>query len=262
MPSSASDRAALPSGCRRRSLRWTVASRISYDAESSRCCAPSCRSRSRRRRSWSPASTIRAPGGAELLELGERLGLQPLVVERQRERRAHRGLDLGYAAGVGHHGDELVIADQCRERAAGLRGRCRPSHVPTDRRTSPSRAASRGSAASGRPTARPSAASNGPGGGASPMTDAIRETARCWRRVRSKPHTSAGGEEDHRRAVDDEDLAEHRVRRIFQRAAHQGQRTGRHRRRDDDGRRRDRQQSARGPEAMRSRAARCTAPPW
>ena len=61
-----------------RSIRRSSASATSC------CCAPSCRSRSIRRRASSAASTMRSARRAQLLHAGAQVGLQALVVDRQR----------------------------------------------------------------------------------------------------------------------------------------------------------------------------------
>ena len=70
-------------GARLVAPRSARSSRSASESATSRCCAPSWRSRSSRRRSASPASTMRAREARSSLELRARLGLQPLVLERE-----------------------------------------------------------------------------------------------------------------------------------------------------------------------------------
>ena len=56
----------------------------------SRCCAPSWRLRSSRRRSASPASTIRSRDARSSAQPGLRLGVQPGVLDRHRRPRRRR----------------------------------------------------------------------------------------------------------------------------------------------------------------------------
>ena len=79
----------VPPSASRPRASWS-ASRI----PSRRCCAPSWRSRSTRRRSASPASTMRA-GRRAPRELGAQLGLQARVLEREARCCAHRLDELG-----------------------------------------------------------------------------------------------------------------------------------------------------------------------
>ena len=77
-----------------------AASRRLSASETSRCCAPSCRLRSSRRRSASPASTIRAREAASCvarLGVGERLGgeLGEVGEPLLGARRERLGLDAG-----------------------------------------------------------------------------------------------------------------------------------------------------------------------
>ena len=58
------------------------------ESATSRCWAPSCRSRSSRRRSASPAATMRCARRLHLGQPGLRLRQQPLVLERDRRRGA------------------------------------------------------------------------------------------------------------------------------------------------------------------------------
>ena len=106
----ASSSSAAPAvGVRRRAgLR---ASRRSSASATSRCWAPSWRSRSSRRRSASAAWTIRAREAPQLLDPRAQRGLEPLVLERQRRprRRPRRRSRRSIA--------ERGIADQRADRA-------------------------------------------------------------------------------------------------------------------------------------------------
>ena len=91
--------------------------------DTSRCCVPSCRSRSIRRRSASVACDQPRPRGLKLDQPGAQLGLESLVLERQPGRRADRLHQLGVVL-------ERGIVDQRRDRLAVAldRGR-RPARV-------------------------------------------------------------------------------------------------------------------------------------
>ena len=80
-PSRAPRRSTGPCGC-----GCAASCELQRRRATSRCCAPSCRLRSSRRRSASPASTIRAPRALQLLEPRPQLGLQARVLERDRRR--------------------------------------------------------------------------------------------------------------------------------------------------------------------------------
>ena len=67
----------------------------------SRCWAPSCRSRSRRRRSARPASIRRGARLLELLDAGAQLGVEALVVERQRGGAAAARTSSGSSSSAG-----------------------------------------------------------------------------------------------------------------------------------------------------------------
>ena len=59
------------------------------------------------------------PGGAQLVELRERLGLQPLVLQRQPDGGAELTLQVGEGCGVGDDRDPAAVADQRGDRAPG-----------------------------------------------------------------------------------------------------------------------------------------------
>ena len=58
-------------------------------------------------------------GGAQLVELGERLGLQPFVLQRQPDGGAELTLQVGQRRGVGDNRDPAAVANQGGDRAAG-----------------------------------------------------------------------------------------------------------------------------------------------
>ena len=82
------------------SSSWSAASGSSFSfarairmlsaIDTSRCWAPSCRSRSSRRRSSRPMRSIRSRERAQLVDLRAQLGLEPLVHERERGGGADR----------------------------------------------------------------------------------------------------------------------------------------------------------------------------
>ena len=78
---SVSSRSSVASGSRR--PRAPAAAGAPCPTPSSRCWAPSWRSRSSRRRSSSPACTMRARDSRSSTQLPAQLGLQPLVLERE-----------------------------------------------------------------------------------------------------------------------------------------------------------------------------------
>ena len=91
-----------------------------------RDCAPSCRSRSSRRRAVSPASTRRAREAAQLLDPRPQLGLEPLVLERQRRGRrggAHELRLVVQSRVVGDRGDPPAAHVDLRPARAGHRDR-------------------------------------------------------------------------------------------------------------------------------------------
>ena len=63
-------------------------SRSASDRPTRRCWAPSCRSRSSRRRSSSPVTDDARTGRPQVGQLGQRLGLQPLVLQAEVRGRA------------------------------------------------------------------------------------------------------------------------------------------------------------------------------
>ena len=90
----------------------------------SRCWAPSCRSRSSRLRSASPAAVMSARDAAQVRELPAQLALEPLVLEAQ----AHGLLDLRgqpwvveQSRAVAEQRDGLALPDQRRGRRARRR---------------------------------------------------------------------------------------------------------------------------------------------
>ena len=102
----------------------------------SRCWAPSCRSRSSRRRSAAPASTSRARGALQLLDAGVQLGVEPLVLQRERRAAAARAEELGLVA-------QRAVVDDRGDAATSLRstgrGACRVVAGPGARPAGPRR---------------------------------------------------------------------------------------------------------------------------
>ena len=90
-----------------------------------RCWAPSCRSRSRRRRSASPASTIRVARGFSSRSLRAGLGAQAFVVDRQLRRRSDLVLERRRVEArrvMQHRSDRLILArDQAHDAVARAR---------------------------------------------------------------------------------------------------------------------------------------------
>ena len=94
-----------PAGSESKRSRASCSSIISA---TSRCWAPSWRSRPSRRRSASPASTSRAREAPQRLEPRSQLDLQPRVLDRQRRRSRRLGHELGR---LGQHGGVQERAD-------------------------------------------------------------------------------------------------------------------------------------------------------
>ena len=91
-----------------------------------RCCAPSCRLRSRRRRSASPAATMRSREACTSASRACGLGVQALVLQRDARRGAHGVDQLGVVVERGvvdERGDLAPSLSTTR----GRRGRRRPA---------------------------------------------------------------------------------------------------------------------------------------
>ena len=89
--------------------------------ETSRCCVPSCRSRSIRRRSASVASTKRARDACSSASLARSSALQPLVLERQPRCRTDRVDQLGVVLAAPSRGSRRAIGWPSRSTAVERR---------------------------------------------------------------------------------------------------------------------------------------------
>ena len=185
------------------------ASRMSYERANSRCWAPSCRSRSSRRRSASPVSTMRTRSALHG-ELGEHLGLQPFILQGEPDRGTDRTLQVGQRSGVGDDRDPTAVPNQHGEHPSGC---VAPARRPAGRR----HPHSAGRQAAGRRSEARDHRRLGerrlrkPGGGAWPRLVADPgDGAALDPNADGGPH-QPGGEQDHRRAAHDEDGAEGRV---------------------------------------------------
>src|SRR3954454_5267153 len=123
---SASSRSAVRS-CAEAVTTWLRASRSASATVTSRCWAPSCRSRSTRRPAARGAVARlhdAGPGGGDLAQLVADLVVQPLVLHREARARGYRGDELGLAGQrlvVPEDGDPLAVAVEVGHRAAVTR---------------------------------------------------------------------------------------------------------------------------------------------
>ena len=98
-----------------------------------RCCAPSCRSRSSRRRSAYPGGDDPRARGAELVDAGAQLGVEPFILEGQRRRGANCPYKVTLVCQVG------VVDDRSRPAFPRCRSWWRSFRAAADRSASADR---------------------------------------------------------------------------------------------------------------------------